>query len=137
MGGIGSQRVVSRAWIIQYTGAAASTVARWYAERGRRPERPRHPEPVCTVGRTIYFDQQAVEPFGRPGRRTSALRSSGQAVVPETGREPAVAAPAVNSGSGPLRWRWTRCAGPAVIAAGSLPNWRVNTAVSTAAGSAP
>ncbi|MEU1568750.1 hypothetical protein ABZ504_52185, partial [Streptomyces mirabilis] len=33
--------------------------------------------------------------------------------VPETGREPAAAAPAVNSGSRPFRWRWTRCAGPA------------------------
>ncbi|MDU9001638.1 hypothetical protein [Streptomyces mirabilis] len=55
--------VVSRAWIVRYTGAAESTVARWYAERGRRPEHPQHPEPVCTVGRTIYFDQQAVEAF--------------------------------------------------------------------------
>ncbi|MFE4823182.1 hypothetical protein ACFRFU_43590 [Streptomyces sp. NPDC056704] len=35
----------------------------WYAERGRRPEHPQHPEPVCTAGRTIYFDQQAVEAF--------------------------------------------------------------------------
>jgi hypothetical protein len=55
--------VMSRAWIIQYTGAAASTVARWCAERGQRPEHLRRPEPVCTVGRTIYFDQQAVEAF--------------------------------------------------------------------------
>lgn len=55
--------VVSRAWIVQHTGAAESTVLRWYTERGRRPEHLRHPEAVCTVGRTLYFDQQAVEAF--------------------------------------------------------------------------
>ncbi|MFD6826585.1 hypothetical protein ACFWC5_40590 [Streptomyces sp. NPDC060085] len=55
--------VVSRAWIVGYTGAAESTVTRWYTERGRRPEHLRHPEAVCTVGRTVYFDQQAVEAF--------------------------------------------------------------------------
>ncbi|MGW3631872.1 hypothetical protein ACWD7F_17185 [Streptomyces sp. NPDC005122] len=55
--------VVSRAWIIAYTGAATSTVLRWYTERSGRPEHLRHPEPVCTVGRTLYFDQQAVESF--------------------------------------------------------------------------
>ncbi|MER7983393.1 hypothetical protein [Streptomyces sp. NPDC095817] len=55
--------VVSRAWIARLTGAAESTVIRWYTERGRRPERLRHPEVVCTVGRTMYFDQQAVEAF--------------------------------------------------------------------------
>ncbi|MET7391419.1 hypothetical protein ACFYPT_40785 [Streptomyces sp. NPDC005529] len=55
--------VVRRAWIVHYTGAAESTVTRWYAERGQRPECLRHPEIVCTVGRTVYFDQQAVEAF--------------------------------------------------------------------------
>ncbi|MFF0142400.1 hypothetical protein ACFYRN_38925 [Streptomyces sp. NPDC005227] len=55
--------VVRRAWIVQHTGAAESTVTRWYAERGRRPEHLRHPEVVCTVGRIVYFDQQAVEAF--------------------------------------------------------------------------
>ncbi|MFG2452845.1 hypothetical protein ACGFSG_26035 [Streptomyces sp. NPDC048512] len=55
--------VVRRAWIVQYTGAAESTVTRWYTERGRRPKHLRHPEVVGTVGRTVYFDKQAVEAF--------------------------------------------------------------------------
>ncbi|MFE6335212.1 hypothetical protein ACFVOK_18635 [Streptomyces sp. NPDC057798] len=55
--------VVSRAWVRQLTGASAGTLARWYAERHSRPEGCRHPEVVHTVGRTHYFDQQAVEAF--------------------------------------------------------------------------
>ncbi|WAZ18992.1 hypothetical protein STRCI_008672 [Streptomyces cinnabarinus] len=55
--------MVSRAWIVRYTGAASSTVARWYAQRDRQPKELRHPEVVCTVERMHYFDQQAVEAF--------------------------------------------------------------------------
>ncbi|WP_193384265.1 hypothetical protein [Streptomyces davaonensis] len=55
--------VVSRAWIVQYTGAASSTVARWYARREEQVEELRHPEVVCSVGRVHYFDQQAVVAF--------------------------------------------------------------------------
>jgi hypothetical protein len=55
--------VVSRAWIMEHTGASAATVARWYAQRHQQPEDRRHPEVVCTVGRTHYFDQEAVESF--------------------------------------------------------------------------
>ncbi|MGW5434612.1 hypothetical protein ACWET9_47150 [Streptomyces sp. NPDC004059] len=55
--------VVSRAWIGELTGASAATLARWYAQRLQQPEERRHPEVVCTVGRTHYFDQQAVEAF--------------------------------------------------------------------------
>ncbi|MEU9272300.1 hypothetical protein AB0E04_43910 [Streptomyces sp. NPDC048251] len=55
--------VVSRAWIRQLTGASSATVERWYAQRGVQPEGRRHPEVVLTVGRTHYFDQQAVEAF--------------------------------------------------------------------------
>lgn len=55
--------VVSREWIAEYTGAAVSTVARWYAQRGTQPEQLRHPERVCVVDRRHYFDQQAVEAF--------------------------------------------------------------------------
>ncbi|MGW6212391.1 hypothetical protein [Streptomyces sp. NPDC055109] len=55
--------VVRRAWIMQMTGAAESTVTRWYTEREQRPSHLRHPEIACTVGRTVYFDQQAVRDF--------------------------------------------------------------------------
>ncbi|MEU1457369.1 hypothetical protein [Streptomyces avermitilis] len=55
--------VVSRAWIQELTGASAGTLARWYAERQAQPQTRRHPEVVHTVGRTHYFDQQAVESF--------------------------------------------------------------------------
>jgi hypothetical protein len=55
--------VVSRAWIRELTGASAATVARWYTQRLQLPEERRHPEIVCTVGRTHFFDQQAVEAF--------------------------------------------------------------------------
>ncbi len=55
--------VVSRAWIQELTGASAGTLARWYAERHTQPPARRHPEVVQTVGRTHYFDQQAVESF--------------------------------------------------------------------------
>ncbi|MFD5721687.1 hypothetical protein [Streptomyces sp. NPDC127036] len=36
---------------------------RWSAQRRERPEGRRHPDVVLTVGRTLYFDQQAVEAF--------------------------------------------------------------------------
>ncbi|MFE2823543.1 hypothetical protein [Streptomyces sp. NPDC059271] len=74
--------VVSRAWIVAYTGAAVSTVLRWYSERSRRPEHLRHPEAVCTVGRTLYFDQQAVEAFW------AAWQQDVGPAAPGTGRRP-------------------------------------------------
>ncbi|MGX1545174.1 hypothetical protein [Streptomyces adustus] len=55
--------VVSRAWIVELTGASGETVARWYRQRLQEPEGRRHPEVACTMGRTYYFDQQAVESF--------------------------------------------------------------------------
>lgn len=73
--------VVSRVWIVQYTGAASSTVARWYAQRAVQPEGLRHPEVVCTVDRVRYFDQQEVEAFWSAWRQdvgTSLLGVSGR-----------------------------------------------------------
>jgi hypothetical protein len=55
--------VVSRAWVGQYTGASASTVNRWCVQRERYPEELRFPEAVCTVNRTHYYAQEAVEGF--------------------------------------------------------------------------
>lgn len=36
---------------------------RWYAQRLQQPEGRRYPEAVLTVGRRLYFDQEAVESF--------------------------------------------------------------------------
>ncbi|MDF6023133.1 hypothetical protein [Streptomyces sp. JH34] len=55
--------VVSRAWIVAYTGAGRSTVARWYALRHEQPEGRRHPERVVTIDRVDYYDQAEVEAF--------------------------------------------------------------------------
>ncbi|GAA2558475.1 hypothetical protein GCM10010423_70480 [Streptomyces levis] len=55
--------VVSRAWVMERTGASAATVNRWYVQRERYPEERRFPEVVCTVNRTHYYDQEAVEAF--------------------------------------------------------------------------
>ncbi|MFD7874160.1 hypothetical protein ACFV5G_08550 [Streptomyces sp. NPDC059766] len=86
----GGRWVVSRAWVGELTGASAGTLARWYAERHVQPEARRHPEVVYTVGRTHYFDQQAVEAFwavwqeevgtgrlGRAGRKPGSPATGG------------------------------------------------------------
>ncbi|MFD9404713.1 hypothetical protein ACFWA4_38540 [Streptomyces sp. NPDC060011] len=78
--------MVRRAWIVQYTGAAESTVSRWYTERGRRPERLRHPEVVCTVGRTVYFDKEAVEAFWTAWQEDVGTRRSGTGRIAADGQ---------------------------------------------------
>ncbi|MGV9291025.1 hypothetical protein [Streptomyces sp. NPDC003719] len=55
--------VVSRAWVMEYTGASVSTVNRWCVQRERYPEERRFPEAVYTVNRTHYYAQEAVEGF--------------------------------------------------------------------------
>jgi hypothetical protein len=119
--------VVSRAWIVQYTGAAVSTVARWYALRHEQPEGLRHPEVVCTVGRVKYFDQQAVEAFWGPGGRMSARACSDPGGAVATGREHVEVGPAGSSVSRPWQWPFKRCGLPAGTAAGWPLNWRVST----------
>ncbi|WP_432189985.1 hypothetical protein [Streptomyces sp. Tue6028] len=105
--------VVSRAWIIEYTGAAASTVARWYAERSLRPEHLRHPEPVCAVNRTLYFDQQAVESFWAAWEQDVGTTSLG------TGRRPGDGQGARGGGPGRgQREQWVRVALEALHQAG-------------------
>lgn len=59
----GDRWVVNRAWVMQHTGAWAATVARWYAQREQYPPELRFPELACTIERTHYYDQQAVEAF--------------------------------------------------------------------------
>ncbi|MFJ8034637.1 hypothetical protein [Streptomyces sp. NPDC096032] len=59
----GGRWVVSRAWVMQHTGASVATVARWYAQREQYPPQLQFPEVACTIGRTHYYDQQAVESF--------------------------------------------------------------------------
>ncbi|MEV0695832.1 hypothetical protein [Streptomyces sp. NPDC050388] len=59
----GGRWVVSRAWVMERTGAAVATVARWYAQREQQPGDRRFPEVACTLGRTHYYDQAAVESF--------------------------------------------------------------------------
>lgn len=85
--------VVSRAWVMQHTGASARTVARWYGERTHRPEGRRFPEAVCTVDRVQYYDQQAVEAFWAAwqqdvgtGRLQRAGRSAGDGRTYSGGR---------------------------------------------------
>jgi hypothetical protein len=55
--------MVSRAWVMEYTGASAATVARWYAQRDRYPEERRFPEVACALNRTHYYAQEDVEAF--------------------------------------------------------------------------
>ncbi|MGW5739736.1 hypothetical protein [Streptomyces sp. NPDC055261] len=55
--------VVSRAWVARHTGASAATVARWYSQRARHPSEHRFPDVACTLERTHYYDQEAVEAF--------------------------------------------------------------------------
>ncbi|WP_146232396.1 hypothetical protein [Streptomyces sp. NWU49] len=55
--------VVSRAWVMELTGASEATVNRWYAQRERYPEELRFPEVACTLHRTHYYVQEAVEAF--------------------------------------------------------------------------
>ncbi|MGW7387126.1 hypothetical protein [Streptomyces sp. NPDC054794] len=59
----GDRWVVSRAWVMQHTGASMATVARWCAQREQHPPELRFPEVECTLGRTHYYDQEAVEAF--------------------------------------------------------------------------
>lgn len=55
--------VVSRAWVVKYTGVSAATVNRWCVQRERYPEGLRFPEVACTLKRTYYYVQEDVEAF--------------------------------------------------------------------------
>ncbi|MFJ7138055.1 hypothetical protein [Streptomyces fungicidicus] len=55
--------VVSRAWVMEHTGASAATVNRWYIQRERYPEGRRFPEVACTLNSTHYYVQEDVEAF--------------------------------------------------------------------------
>ncbi|QEU64297.1 hypothetical protein CP966_02710 [Streptomyces galilaeus] len=55
--------VVSRAWVMEHTGASAATVARWYAQREQYPAELRFPQVACTLDRTHYYVQEDVEAF--------------------------------------------------------------------------
>ncbi|WP_167533956.1 hypothetical protein [Streptomyces marokkonensis] len=59
----GGRWVVSRARVMQHTGASAATVARWYGRREQYPDGLRFPEVACTIERVHYYDQEAVEAF--------------------------------------------------------------------------
>lgn len=74
--------VVSRA-CIQHTGAAASTVLRWYTDRDRYPH---HPEVACTVQRRNYFDQQAVQAFWAAWQREIGTAHPGKGRHPGDGQ---------------------------------------------------
>ncbi|WP_326844486.1 hypothetical protein OHB33_40715 (plasmid) [Streptomyces sp. NBC_01558] len=78
--------VVSRAWIIQHTGAAASTVLRWYTDRDRYPHHLRHPDVACTVQRRNYFDQQAVQAFWAAWQRDIGTAHLGKGQRPGDGQ---------------------------------------------------
>ncbi|MFG3552515.1 hypothetical protein [Streptomyces sp. NPDC047725] len=96
--------VVSRAWVMAYTGASASTVNRWCVQRERYPEARRFPEVVCTLNRTHYYAQEAVEAFwaawktevgtgrlGAAGRRPGDGRGNHGGGHSRAGRDRAVA----------------------------------------------
>ncbi|MEV0186358.1 hypothetical protein AB0I54_45155 [Streptomyces sp. NPDC050625] len=88
--------VVSRAWVIQHTGASAATVARWYAQREQYPPERRFPEVACTIEGTHYYVQEAVEAFWAAWREdvgTGRLQTAGRR--PGDGRG--------NQGGGPSR----------------------------------
>ncbi|WP_411092749.1 hypothetical protein [Streptomyces sp. 049-1] len=88
--------VVSRAWVMELTGASAATVNRWYAQRDRYPAERRFPESVCAMNRTHYYDQEAVEAFWAAWREdvgTGRLQAAGRR--PGDGRG--------NQGGGPGR----------------------------------
>ncbi|MET9191618.1 MULTISPECIES: hypothetical protein [Streptomyces] len=73
--------VVSRAWVMQHTGASAATVNRWYAQRDQYSEELRFPEVTCTLERTHYYDQEAVEAFWSAWRQdvgTGRLQTAGR-----------------------------------------------------------
>ncbi|MEV5645742.1 hypothetical protein AB0L67_37370 [Streptomyces flaveolus] len=55
--------VVSRAWVMAYTGASAATVNRWAGQRERYPEQRRFPPVACIENCTHYYPQEAVEAF--------------------------------------------------------------------------
>ncbi|KES03429.1 hypothetical protein BU52_30810 [Streptomyces toyocaensis] len=77
----GGRWVVSRAWVMEFTGASAATVHRWYIQRDRYPEERRFPEVACTVDRTHFYDQEAVEAWWSAWREdvgTGRLRAAGR-----------------------------------------------------------
>ena len=77
----GGRWVVSRAWVVQRTGASAATVARWYAQRAQYPAELRFPQVACAIGRVHYYDQEAVEAFWAAWRQevgTGLLRRAGR-----------------------------------------------------------
>ncbi|MFJ9662979.1 hypothetical protein ACIRPR_34185 [Streptomyces griseoflavus] len=72
---------MSRAWVMEHTGASAATVARWYGQRAQAPEGLRFPEMACTIERVHYYDQEAVEAFWAAWREdvgTGRLRRAGR-----------------------------------------------------------
>ncbi|MER6408566.1 hypothetical protein ABT269_34835 [Streptomyces viridosporus] len=77
----GGRWVVSRAWVMQHTGASAATAARWYAQREQYPAGLRFPQVACAIGRVHYYDQEAVEAFWAAWRQevgTGLLRRAGR-----------------------------------------------------------
>lgn len=73
------QWVVNRAWVMEHTGASAATVARWYAQREQYPEERRFPEVACTLDRTHYYGQEAVEAFWSAWREDVGIGRLGAA----------------------------------------------------------
>ncbi|MDT0467052.1 hypothetical protein [Streptomyces gibsoniae] len=77
----GGRWVVSRAWVMQHTGASAATVARWKAQREQYPPELQFPEVACTIERTHYYDQEAVEAFWAAWQQdvgTGRLKAAGR-----------------------------------------------------------
>ncbi len=73
--------VVSRAWVMQHTGASAATVHRWYAQRDQYPEELQFPGVACALERTHYYDQAAVEAWWSTWRQdvgTGRLQAAGR-----------------------------------------------------------
>ncbi|MGC9479257.1 hypothetical protein ACP4I1_34625 [Streptomyces sp. WG4] len=88
--------VVNRSWVMEHTGASEATVNRWYVQRDRYPEERRFPEVACTLNRTHYYAQEAVEAFWEAWKAdvgTGRLRAAGRR--PGDGRG--------NQGGGPGR----------------------------------
>jgi hypothetical protein len=77
----GGRWVVNRAWVTKHTGASAATVNRWYAQREQYPEELRFPEVACTLERSHFYDQEAVESFWTAWREdvgTGRLQAAGR-----------------------------------------------------------
>lgn len=51
--------LVNRDWIIDYTRAGRTTVARWYQLRAQAPGELRHPERVARIERQDWWEQEA------------------------------------------------------------------------------